>query len=217
MTRARRLALLVLVLALAGQLWFGLAIRDLRPGDGGLAAPPGPMILDAAALGDRQGLYRILALEVQNLGDGGGRFLALNRYDYGRVVGWLTLLDQLEPRSAVTMALAGALYGQTPDPAQARMMADYLYRRARQDPVRNWHWLATAAYLARHRAHDPALAMTIALDLAKLNDPKVPAWTRAMPDFILSGLADQVAAQQLREAILASHPLEEKAVERLGR
>jgi len=221
METGRPLLLLTLLGLLGGQLLFSAHISALRGRETLLPAPPPLALLRAEALGDRQGLFRLTALKVQNFGDGDGHFTALSAYDYQRLRDWLELLDGLDDRSSLTMALAGTLYGQTGDPGRARVMADYLRRRAMHDPVANWHWLATAVYLARHRADDPALAMEIAVDLAVLRDPSVPEWVQEMPRFVLARMADREAARQMVEAILAARPglgdEDRKALERLAR
>ena len=217
MERGRALALLVVLASLGGHLIFSSHLADLRASQTLLPSPPPLALLEAESFGDRQTAFRLLALQVQNFGDGDGHFTALQDYDYRRLLDWLALLDRLDPRSQTTMALAGTLYGQSGDPAQTGLMADYLYHRAMSDPVRNWHWLALAVHLARFRAHDPVLAMKIAVDLAAVRGPGVPDWVRDMPRFVLSRMSDQDAARQMVEAILASRPDLSKSLERVGR
>ena len=217
MEPGRALALLAVLAALAGHLAFSSHLANLRGSQTLLPAPPPLALLEAESFGDRQAAFRLLALQVQNFGDGDGHFTALKDYDYQRLLGWLALLDRLDPRSQTTMALAGTLYGQSSDPVQAGLMADYLHRRAMTDPVGNWHWLALAVHLARFRAHDPVLAMKIAVDLAALQGPGVPDWVQDMPRFLLARMSDQDAARQMVEAILASRPDLAKTLERVGR
>jgi len=214
-------ALMVVLAALAGQVVLTSHWQDLRSRSELLPPPPPPALLRLESFGDEEARFRLLALEVQNFGDGEGQFTALKDYDYPRLLQWLELLDGMEMRSQASLALAGALYGQTGQPKQARLMADYLHRRAMSNPARNWHWLVLAVHLARFRAHDPALAMQIALDLAAIHDPSIPAWTREMPRFIMSRIEDKDAARQMVEAILSSRPdlaaQDRKALERFAR
>ncbi|HVI51409.1 MAG TPA: hypothetical protein VM661_09390 [Candidatus Sulfotelmatobacter sp.] len=220
-TARRSLALLAMLTALGAQVLLASHVAPLRGDDDLLPPPPPKALLRLEAFGDDQALFRLLGLEVQNFGDGEGHFSSLSSYDYQRLRDWLELLDGLDGRSSLTLALAGALYGQTGDQARARMMADYLYRRGMKDPVRHWHWLATAVWLARHRGHDPALAMRIAVDAAALRDPGIPEWVRSLPSFVVARMADQDAARQMVEAILSSRPdlaaEDRKALERLAR
>lgn len=217
----RRLALLVVLAALGGQVALTSHWQDLRSRSELLPPPPPPALLRLQSFGDQEARFRLLALEVQNFGDGEGHFTALKDYDYPRLLQWLALLDGMETRSQASLALAGALYGQTGQPAQARLMADYLHRRAMNDPAKNWHWLVLAVHLARFRAHDPLLSMQIALDLAAVHDPAVPAWVHEMPRFVMTRMEDKDAARQMVEAILSSRPdladQERKALERFSR
>ena len=133
MERGRALVLLVVLASLGGHLIFSSHLADLRASQTLLPAAPPLALLEAESFGDRQAAFRLLALQVQNFGDGDGHFTALKDYDYRRLLDWLALLDRLDPRSQTTMALAGTLYGQSGDPTQTGLMADYLYHRAMSD------------------------------------------------------------------------------------
>jgi len=196
--------LAVLGLALAGHLAFWQKTAELRADTEIIPVPPSRLAVAAMAFGDREGLYRVLAHELQDFGDTGGRVTPLLNYDYDRVQTWLRVLDGLDERSDYTLALAGYLFGQIPDPQRAGMMAAYIARRAMADPVRNWHWLAYAVFIARHRAKDTPMALGIARELASIRDPSLPVWTRQMPAFVLAGVGDNEAARDLMGAILGS-------------
>jgi hypothetical protein len=196
--------LAVLGLALVGQLVFWQQTAALRPDYEIIPVPPSPLAVSAMAFGDRQGLYRLLAHELQDFGDTGGRVTPLLNYDYDRVLTWLRVLDGLDDRSDYSLALASYLFGQISDPRRASMMAGYVRDRAMLDPVRNWRWLAQAVYIARHHAHDMRMALVIARDLAAVPDPSLPMWTRQMPAFVLAGVGDTEAARDLMGAILGS-------------
>ncbi|HLN25137.1 MAG TPA: hypothetical protein VK558_14275 [Patescibacteria group bacterium] len=196
--------LAVLGLALAGHLEFWQQNAALRAETEIIPVPPSPRAVSAMAFGDRQGLYRVLGHELQDFGDTGGRVTPLLNYDYDRVLTWLRVLDGLDERSDYTMSLAGYLFGQISDPRRAGMMADYIRQRALQDPVRNWRWMAYAVFVARHRAKDMPMALSIARDLAAIRDPSLPVWTRQMPAFVLASVGDNEAASDLMGAILGS-------------
>ncbi|OIQ89137.1 hypothetical protein GALL_289580 [mine drainage metagenome] len=198
------ITLAVLLLAVAGQLAFQYAHRHLREAYVVLPAPPSALSLSASAFGDRQALFRLLGFEVQNFGDTGGHFTPLRDYDYGRLVQWLKLLDGLDSRSDYTLALAGLLFGQAPEPHRDAIIAAYMRDRAMQDPVKNWRWLAYAVFIARHRAKDIPLALSIAGDLTGLRSAAVPVWARQLQAFTLASAGDDEAARDLMGAILAS-------------
>lgn len=86
MERGRPLVLLVLLAALGGHLLQGTQLSELRARRDILPPPPSQALLTTEAFGDCQARFRLLALEVQNFGDGDGHFTALKDYDYGRLL-----------------------------------------------------------------------------------------------------------------------------------
>lgn len=202
----RRLAspVWLLALALLAQAAFWWGSRDLRGEQPVVPPPPSERAVAALAFGDRQFLYRALGLEVQNLGDTGGRFTPLARYDYRRLAGWFDRLDALDPRADYAPALAAHYYGQTPKSEDVRHVVAYLRRHAAGDPERKWRWLAHAAYLARHKVKDLDLALAVARELAGLAVPGIPIWTKQMPAFVLAAAGDTEAARDLMAVLLAT-------------
>jgi len=175
------LAWLLLALALAAQIALGSKLRDREPGWTGVPAPPRPAAARALAGGDSQLFYRGGILALQHMGDTGGRVTPLTRYDYGRVVAWLELLERFDPRASAGPALAAGYFGQSPRPEQVAHIARYLARRAEARPRHNWPWLLRALALARHGARSPALTAELAARLAGLaqTHPTIAAELRA--------------------------------------
>ncbi|TAN44569.1 MAG: hypothetical protein EPN26_16710 [Rhodospirillales bacterium] len=167
-------------------------------------APPPPQVFTIMALGDAQYLFRVMALQLQNFGDSGGKVTPLAEYDYQRLGGWFRALDDLDPVSDYVAVTAAQYYGMTPKRADVVHVVAYLREHARKDPARNWRWLAHAVYLARHRMKDNALALEVAQELAALPVPDLPAWTKAMPAYALADLGEREAAVALLSAILAT-------------
>lgn len=166
--------------------------------------PPVPtrLALEAAAFGDRQVLFRHKALELQAFGDAGGRSTPLEQYDYQELVRWFDALGSLDHRSAVVPTIAAFVFGQTKNPAQLRLVADYLRRHARRDPELHYRWTAHAAMIAAHRLNDPDLALSILSDLDGVRPEALPGWMRAMPAFLRARLGQERAALELFQAIL---------------
>jgi hypothetical protein len=156
------------------------------------------------SLGDDQFLFRALALEVQEMGDSGGRFTPLGDYNYSMLIEWFRLLDGLDARSDYAVSLAALSYGMTQKPEDARRIAIYVREHAARDPAKKWRFLAHAAYIARYRGKDLALALEIAKDLAAVDIPDIPAWTKQMPAFIMTEMGDKEAAEAYLSALIVS-------------
>ncbi len=200
----RLIALFLLVLAAQGAFW--VWTREARVEAALVPPPPSERAVAALAFGDAQFLYRALTLRLQNMGDGGGRFPPLRDYDYGRLAGWFRRIEALDHGADFLPAVAGHYYGASPEPDQVRRMVTFLRAHAARDPARKWRWLAHAVYLARHRVGDLDLALAAAHELAALEVPDLPMWTRQMPAFVLSAAGEAEAARDLMAALLASTP-----------
>lgn len=197
---------MALLAAMGGQVLFWRAAHELRVEEELVPEPPSVAAVHALSLGDAEFLFRHLGLELQNMGDTGGRFTPLYQYDYRKLGGWFAVLDDLDPESDYIATTAGFYYSQSQHVQDTRYVIDFLRRHAERDRVRNWRWLAQAATLARHRLHDVPLALDIARELAAIDDPSVPNWARQMEPFLLAELGDKAAARILFEAILATDP-----------
>ena len=201
-----RLSTLVLTVACLGQAGFWYASHDLGPRLDILPELPSDQAVRAVAFGDNQFVFRLFGLHLQNAGDSTGHFTPLADYDYGRLSRWFDLEDRLDPVSDYVPAIAGYYYGLTPRLVDVRPVVTYLSRHAARDPAHKWRWLARATYLANHRLKDQALALQVARQLASVNGPDVPPWTRQMPAFILRQMGDKEAARAVLDALLATDP-----------
>lgn len=190
-------------LALCGALWLAGHLAQARwPG-----VPPVPAEKGAVAmtLGDRQMSYRLGALTLQNMGDGGGRVTPLKEYDYRALSAWFYLLRGLDSVSDHVPLIAAYYFGATREPEQARIVAEYL-AEAGQDPSgQKWRWLAQAVFLARYRANDLPYALELANKLAALqldHGRQMPIWARQMPAFVLTAMGEKDAARAIIAGIL---------------
>lgn len=152
--------------------------------------PPAPASawLRAASLGEPEVLSRMLMLHVQTF-DQGHRWRTL---DYTALAAWLDRALDLDPRAQAPLLAAADVYGAVHDPARVRIMLDWIERRFSEDPARRWPWLAHAALLARHRLHDPGLALRYAQALRRhATGPQVPPWVRQLePVLVLASERD---------------------------
>lgn len=198
----RIFALLAVTLALQVGFWsqshqLRLPISTVDP------APP-EALARIIGLGDAQFYYRAGGMWLQNMGDGGGAYTPLRQLDYSRLSEWFELLLAMDDRADYVPMLAGFYYGNTDEPEQARKVAVFLRRVALRNPQLHWRWLAHAVYLARHKVKDMDLALQMAKQLAVLNVPDIPIWTRQMPAFILATVGEQEAARDILQALLES-------------
>jgi hypothetical protein len=206
----RHPAVYIFSLLIALQIGLAFAIKGKRPPEAIVTPPPAPRAAQAMSLGDDQFLYRALALEVQEMGDSGGRFSPLGDYDYKMLMAWFRLLDGLDARSDYAVSLAALQYGLTQKPEDARLIAQYIREHAASDPAKKWRFLAHAAYIARHRGKDLDLALAIAKDLAEIDLPDIPAWTKQMPAFIMTEMGDKEAALAYLSALIATGSMSEE-------
>lgn len=192
--------LLAAFLALQGAFWWHT--HALRPALEIVPRPPGPAAVAALSLGDRQFLFRALALRLQHAGDTFGRNSPLKNYDYAALRDWFLLLDTLDGVSDLAPTLAAYYYSQTPKTDDIRYMTDYLQRHSMRDTERNWWWLTQAAYLANHKLGDKELALDIAEPLPRIK--AAPVWARQIPAFIHEQRGEVAEALAIMDGIKQS-------------
>jgi hypothetical protein len=194
---------IALVLALAAQL-AGHAIApapQARAVD--LPAPPAVAAMQVAALGDRLPAAQLATLYLQSFDNQPGISIPFAALDYGRVVGWLAMLSDLDPDSQYPFLLASHVYAAVPDPSRQRQMLAFVHDRFDADTARRWRWLAHAAIVARHRLGDLPLATLYARALTeRATDPSVPGWARQMSVLLLADKGEVEAAKILLGGLL---------------
>ncbi len=191
------IAVLFALLGAQGAFWWKL--HDERPPMEIIEAPPGRAAVSALSLGDEEVFFRLLGEEVQTAGDLFGRFTALFKYDYVRLVEWFDLLDSLNSRSDLIPTLASYYYSQTQYVPDARGVVMYLARHAERDLAHKWWWQVQAIYLANHKLHDRDLALQFAKKLEGRRD--LPVWVQQMPAFIYEQRGEMDSAMHIMEDI----------------
>ena len=196
---------LALALALAAQ----LAWRAHEPSPSVRQAdlPPAPSAaaLRLASFGEPEAAARLAMLYLQAFDYGGANTSPYRRLDYGRLVGWLGAILELDPRSDYPLFAAARVYADTPDAAQSRRVLDFIYRAFLADPDRRWAALAHAALLAKHRLKDLPLARQYAAAIQRdTRSPDVPLWARQMEVFILEDMNELEAARIMLGGMLDS-------------
>jgi hypothetical protein len=172
------------------------------PASNDLPPPPRAEALRLAAFGEPQALARIAMLYVQSFPSA----------DDTRLIGWLEAILELDPRSQYPLFAASRIYAETPDPARARAILEFVYGEFLRDPNRRWLWLAHAALLAKHRLSDLALARRYAAAIDRLTTTAdVPLWAKQMEIFILEDMNELEAAKIMLGGLLASGAIRDPA------
>lgn len=183
------------VLAVHLIIWNGSLI--LRPEWGNVPPPPSERGAAMLAAGDPQFGYRASGIMLQNLGNTGGRSMALKAYDYDRLGQWFFLLDRLDPQAVFMPFLAAYYFGAAQAGTDISRLLDYLEFVGARPGGQNWRWLAQAAFLAHYQQNDNARALDLAEKLSAQWKPGRPAWMKQMGAFLLLSQGDRAAAYEL--------------------
>lgn len=168
-----------------------------------LPAAPDAAILRAASFGEPVALVQMLVLYLQAFDNQPGISIPFLELDYHRVTGWLAAALHLDPHSGYPLMMASQLYGQVPDTVKQRAMCDFVQAQFRIAPNERWRWLAHCAIMAKHRLHDPALALRYATDITT-EAGGASGWARQMRIFILEDMGETERAKVLLGGLLAT-------------
>jgi hypothetical protein len=188
--------------ALGGQVAVTALSADRSDAQAALPPAPGVHALRLASFGEPEALARIAMLYVQGFA----------QPDFPRLMEWLAVILELDPRSAYPLFSAARVYAETQDAARSRMALDFVYREFLRDPDRRWPWLAHGALLAKHRLKDLPLARRYAAAVARhATKPDVPLWARQMEIFILEDMNELEAATIMLGGLLESGAVSDPA------
>lgn len=171
---------------------------------GGVPPVPSKNGALAMSLGDTELSFRLGALALQGLGDGGGRTARMTDYDYKKLDSWFWLLYQLDPASDHVPLLAAYYFSSTPRKEDIAILVNYLGTVGQIPYGNKWRWLAQAVLLARHKMKDLDVALDLAYKLSKMEPigDTLPHWARQMPAFVLAAKGDKEDARKLIEEML---------------
>jgi hypothetical protein len=201
----------VLALTLGLQISSRLASPALQ-GSADLPPAPRPQALRLASFAEEPAAARLAMLYLQAFDYRGANRVPYQKLDYTRLIGWLSAILALDPRSDYPLFSAARIYAETPDPARSRQMLEYVYRAFLEDPNRRWPWLAHAALLAKHRLNDLPLALRYAQTVERYTtDPAVPSWAKQMQIFILEDMNELDAARTMIVSLLESGRIHDPA------
>ena len=170
-----------------------------------LPDPPPRAALQLAAMGEPIATANILSLYLQAFDTQPGISIPFKDLDYVKVESWLTSILELDPPGQYPLMMASQIYAQVPDMQKQRQMLDLTYRKFSIDPNRRWRWLAHAAIMAKHRLHDPALALRYARALSEhATASSVPDWAKQMHIFVLEDMGEIETVKILLGGLLVS-------------
>lgn len=190
----RHVANVVLIGALAAQIALAASAKDLRPHWDVVPPVPTERFLDAAAFGDNQFVYRILAMNLQNFGDTGGRITALRDYDMEKVVDWLRAMDGLDYSADHHVTLAARYFSQTQDKPEVIHLIRYIQRHVERDPKAKLPWLSEALHMAQVRLKDTSVVLEIARQLGSYDFPEMTPLAYQLPATIHESAGDYKGA-----------------------
>ncbi|MEW6687766.1 MAG: hypothetical protein AB1452_01630 [Pseudomonadota bacterium] len=195
----------LLAAALAAQLAWRIAEPPLLATASDLPQAPSGGVMRVASVGEPAALARLAMLWLQAFDSRGDNLIPYQRLDYARLLAWLGMILEIDPRSGYPLFAAARVYAENPDPAKMRAVLDFVYAQFFADPNRRWPALAHAALLAKHRLNDLPLARRYAAALQRLTtDPSVPLWAKQMEIFILEDMNELEAAKVMLGGLLAS-------------
>lgn len=163
-------------------------------------------------MGEPEALARLAMLYLQAYDLRGANRIPYQDLDYHRLVAWLRVILELDPRSEYPLFSAARVYAEVPDPTKIRTVLEFVYREYLKDPNRRWPWLAQAAMVAKHRLHDLPLALKYADAIDRhTTAPGVPVWAKQMRIFILEDMNELQAAKVILGGLLASGSIKDPA------
>jgi hypothetical protein len=168
---------------------------------------PVQRVTDAMTFGDAAFLHRILARQVQDFGDTGGRMTRMADYDASQIIAWLDMLDRLDSKSQYQIAMALAYFGFTPKPEALRSLVLFASRAIARSPANRIHWLREAIVIADRRLRDPALAIALADQLADSDQPGLKILAYQLSPLLRAKHGDYAGAvQAMRRALSKATP-----------
>jgi len=184
-------------IALISQVFFWKKTDHIRVRDQVVPHAPSNTIVKILSFGDQEFLFRILATNLQNLGDVYAGFLSLKKYDYSRLYLWMKALDQLNHQSRLIPSLASYYYANNDNPENIKFIVRYLDEHASVDIDQYWWWMFQAIQITRINLKDQQLAKNLAEKLAKNQAVDAPLWTKQLTAFISKEQGDDCMAFQV--------------------
>ena len=196
-----RLQLVLLILFVLTSLWavhYPSKPKDLPPS---MHTPQ----LRLLALGEPQLLARYLEYWLLRFDTQAGAVMRLESLNYAYLIGWLTSIQTLDPRSDYPGLVATGYFSAVNDPQRLHLLLEFVNTLFLQAPAQRWRWQAQAVLLAKYRLNDLELALSLAQALREQTGlDLLPAWARELELIILQDLGEFAAAEQAAISLLES-------------
>lgn len=201
-TYSHKIFLYLFIAVFGAQVFFWFQTKDIKPAYNIIPNLPSANFLNIASFGDKEFLFRVLSLRIQNAGDVFAGFVSLKNYDYEKLYHWFSALDTLNEKSNTIPALATYYFAQTTVKADLYYILNYLDDRATRDLNTNWWWVFQEIYIAENSLNDKDLALKYAYKLSETSALDAPLWTKQMPAFVLARQGKSCLAFKVIERIL---------------
>lgn len=197
--------LMILLIALAVQIYWSVAIPLAKPETKILPTPPSQTTAQLMSLNDSIAVARIFMLWLQAADHQSGISVPFKELDYGRVISWLKRILALDPKSQYPLLAAARIYSLVEDDHKRRQMLDFIYKQFPADPNRRWPTMFHAVYIAKHKLKDYPLALKFARAVSRLVTSKdVPYWVKQMEIYVLEDMGEIESAKVLVGGLLES-------------
>jgi len=116
MEQDRKLPFAVFIVLLVTMILSWFWTKDLKAHWGNVPPTPDDTKASFITLADDQMAYRFYAIMLQNLGNIGGQFQSLKKYNYKELKDWVFMLDKIDSKSNAVTLLAAYYFGAIKEP-----------------------------------------------------------------------------------------------------
>ena len=181
--------IVLLLVSFSAQLSWRLLRTDFVVEAHPLPDPPALPLLRLISLGEERAVSALLMLWLQAFDNQPGVSIPLQALNYDKIRAWLQLILALNPDSQYPLLSAAKIYSLVPDEDKKLIMLGFVHENYLNKPNIRWPAMAHAAFVAKHRLKNPALALQYARDLRiHTTDKNVPSWVRQMELFVLEDM-----------------------------
>lgn len=176
-----------------------------------LQSPPAIQLVELSGFSDRITPAKLIMLWLQSVDYQPSISIPFKQLDYKRVVQWLQMVLDLDPRGQYPLFAASRIYADVDDAPRQRLMLDFVYRNFLKDPNHRWPSMAQAVFVAKHWLRDLPLAYRYADAMAShVTVNNVPFWVKQMHIYVLEDMGELESARILIGGLLASGSIKDK-------
>ncbi len=175
-----------------------------------LPSTPKESVIRIFSLDEKIASSKFLMLWLQAFDNQPGISLSFKQLDYDRLISWLNLIYELDPRSEYPLLSASRIYTEVPDNVKRKKMLDFVLEKFLEEPGKRWQWMTHAIYVAKHKMKDLDLALRLARKIREnTSENQAPYWARQMEIFILEDKGELESAMIIIGGLLDSGELDD--------